>query len=92
MYEGNGTPLQYSCPEDPMDGGALWAAVHGVAESQTQLGTHALIVQNVHNPGQYSATGPRTQPDNVPECSDSLSFIDLFVTHPLPTALQPFCY
>ena len=35
--EGNGTPLQYSCLEDPMDGGAWWAAVHGVAESQTRL-------------------------------------------------------
>ena len=36
--EGNGTPLQYSCLENPMDGGAWWAAVHGVARSQTQLG------------------------------------------------------
>ena len=27
----NGTPLQYSCLENPMDGGAWWAAVHGVA-------------------------------------------------------------
>ena len=35
--EGNGTPLQYSCLEDPMDGGAWWAAVHGVAESWTRL-------------------------------------------------------
>ena len=33
--EGNGTPLQYSCLENPMDGGAWWAAVHGVAESDT---------------------------------------------------------
>ena len=30
--ESNGTPLQYSCLENPMDGGAWWAAVHGVAE------------------------------------------------------------
>ena len=30
MTEGNGTPLQYSCLENPMDGGAWWAAVHGV--------------------------------------------------------------
>ena len=37
MGEGNGTPLQYCCPENPMDGGAWWAAVHGVAKSQTQL-------------------------------------------------------
>ena len=35
MGEGNGTPLQYSCLENPMDGGAWWAAVHGVAKSQT---------------------------------------------------------
>ena len=33
--EGNGTPLQYSCLENPMDGGAWWAAVHGVPESWT---------------------------------------------------------
>ena len=33
--EGNGTPLQYSCLENPMDGGAWWATVHGVAESWT---------------------------------------------------------
>ena len=30
--EGNGNPLQYSCLENPMDGGAWWATVHGVAE------------------------------------------------------------
>ena len=35
--EGTGTPLQYSCLENPMDGRAWWAAVHGVAKSQTQL-------------------------------------------------------
>ena len=35
--EGNGTPLQYSCLENPMDGGAWWAAVHGVARSWTRL-------------------------------------------------------
>ena len=35
--EGNGNPLQYSCLESPMDGGAWKAAVHGVAEGRTQL-------------------------------------------------------
>jgi len=35
--EGNGTPLQYSCLENPMDRGSWWAAVHGVARSRTQL-------------------------------------------------------
>ena len=35
--EGNGTPLQYSCLENPMDGGAWWAAVHEVAGSRSRL-------------------------------------------------------
>ena len=35
--EGNSNPLQYSCLENPMDGGAWWAAVHEVSKSQTQL-------------------------------------------------------
>ena len=35
--EGNGTPLQHFCLEDPMDGGAWWAAVRGVAKSRTRL-------------------------------------------------------
>ena len=35
--EGNGNPLQYSCLENPMDRGAWWATVHGVAKSWTRL-------------------------------------------------------
>ena len=35
--EGNGIPLQYSCLENPMDGGAWWAAVYGVTQSRTRL-------------------------------------------------------
>ena len=45
LGEGNGNPLQYSCLENPVDRGALWAAVHRVAQSQTrlkQLSMHAL--------------------------------------------------
>ena len=37
LGEGNGTPLQHSCLKNPMDGGAWWAAVHGVAKGQTRL-------------------------------------------------------
>ena len=37
LGEANGTPLQYSCLENPMDGGAWWAAVHGVVKSWTWL-------------------------------------------------------
>ena len=35
--ERNGNPLQYSCLENPMDGGVWWAMVHGVAKSRTRL-------------------------------------------------------
>ena len=35
--EGNGNPLQCSCPENPRDGGAWWAAIYGVAQSRTRL-------------------------------------------------------
>ena len=41
-YLASGTPLQYSCLENPMDGGASWAAVHGVAKSRTRLSDFTL--------------------------------------------------
>ena len=45
LGEGNGTPLQYSCLENPMDRGAWWAAVHGVAESRTRLSDFTFTFQ-----------------------------------------------
>ena len=41
--EGNGTPLPYSCLENPMDGGAWWAAVHGVTKSQIRLSSQTSL-------------------------------------------------
>ena len=41
--EGNGNPLQYSCLENPMDGEAWWATVHGVAKSRTRLSDFTFI-------------------------------------------------
>ena len=41
--EGNGNPFQYSCLENPVDGGALWATVHGVAKSRTRLSDFAFF-------------------------------------------------
>ena len=43
---GNGNPLQYSCPENPMDRGAWWATVHGVTESDMiEVTKHAACVE-----------------------------------------------
>ena len=42
--EGNGNPLQHSCLENPMDGGAWSATVHGVAKSQTRLSDFSLFL------------------------------------------------
>ena len=46
--EGNGTPLQYSCLENPMDGGAWWAAVHGVTKSRTGLNDFSFTFTFMH--------------------------------------------
>ena len=42
--EGNGNPVQYSCLEKSMDGGAWWATVHGVTKGQTRLSDFTLLV------------------------------------------------
>ena len=44
--EGNANPLQYSCLENPMDGGAWWATAHGVAKSQTRLSNFTFTFKN----------------------------------------------
>ena len=46
--EGNGTPLQYSCLENPMDGGAWWATVHEVGKTQTQLSDFLSLFTFMH--------------------------------------------
>ena len=46
--EGNGSPLQYSCLENPMDRGAWWAAVHGVAKSRRRLSVFTSLFTFMH--------------------------------------------
>ena len=46
--EGKGNPLQWSCLENPRDGGAWWAAIYGVAQSQTRLKQLSSSSNNIH--------------------------------------------
>ena len=57
LLEGNGNPLQYSCLENPVDRGALWAAVHGVPQTRTRLkqfSMHACIGEGNGSTLEYS--------------------------------------
>ena len=54
--EGNGTPLQYSCLENPMDRGAWWAAVHGVTRSRTRLSNSLSLFIFMHWRRQWQPT------------------------------------
>ena len=52
--EGNGNPLQYSCLENPMDGGAWWATVHWVTKGRTRLSDfHSLHIFIKVFPGKF---------------------------------------
>ena len=52
LGEGNGNPLQNSCLENPMDRGAWWATVHGVAKSQTRLSDFTRLGHDTQTFGQ----------------------------------------
>ena len=57
LGEGNGSPLQYSCLKNPVDGGAWWAAVHRVSQSRARLrrlSMHGCIGEGNGNPLQHS--------------------------------------
>ena len=58
---GNGSPLQYSCLENSMDGEALWATVHGVAKSLTQLSDLAFTLTH-QLPGKLAESHALTIP------------------------------
>ena len=73
--ERNGNPLQYSCLENPMDGGAWWATVHGVTKSQTRLSNFTftspssclhLSAQGNEFQRSYQPSSPTNGPDSKP--------------------------
>ena len=69
LRKGNGTPLQYSCLENPMDGGAWWAAVHGVVKSQTRLSDFTFTFHS-HALEKEMATLPSALAWRIPETAE----------------------
>ena len=67
--EGNGTLLQYSCLENPMDGGAWQAAVHGVAKSRTRLSNFTLTF-HFHSLEKEMATHSSVLAWRIPETGE----------------------
>ena len=67
--EGNGTPLQYSCLENPMDGGAWKAEVHGVAEGRTRL-SHFTFTFHFHTLEKEMATHSSVLAWRIPGMGD----------------------
>ena len=76
--EGNGNPLQYSCLENPMDGGAWWASVHGVAKSRTWLSdftfSHQPVSKRVRALGVVGVAGSAVIPISLSQypCSQQM--------------------
>ena len=88
--EGPGTPLQYSCLETPMDGGAWWAAVHGIAKSQTRLSDftftfqfHALEKEMATHSSVLAWRIPGTgEPGGLPSMASTYFLLNLGVPPP----------
>ena len=70
LGEGHGNTLQYSCLENPMDGGAWWATVHGVAKSRTRLSNFTLTF-HVHALEEEMATHSSVLAWRIPGTGES---------------------
>ena len=88
LGEGNGTPLQYSCLENPTDRGACQAAVHGVAKSQTRLNDftftfhfHALEKEMATHSSVLAWRIPGTREPRLKRLSSSSSNTTLYANY-----------
>ena len=92
---GNGSPLQYSCLENPMDRGAWWVIVHGVSKSGTQLSVCARAHTHTHTHTHTHSAMPYI-PMTYSFNNWSLYLLFLFAyfissLHPLSLWLPPVC-
>ena len=76
--EGNGNPLQYSCLENPMDGGAWWATVPGVAKSQTRQSD--FIHSLTYRLKNYNKKHHHHLSSYVPFCANSFTYCSIKTT------------
>ena len=96
--EGNGTPLQYYCLENPMDGGAWWATVHGVVKSRTRLSHftftfhfHALEKEMATHSSVLAWRSPGTgEPDGLPSMGSHRVGHDWMISQCSPGLLSLF--
>ena len=79
--EGNGNPLQCSCLENPRDGGAWWAAIYGVTQSQTWLKRLSSSIEMVEVRSQLIWGIEWKCADWIMQCSPKLSFPTVLVLH-----------
>ena len=76
LGEGNGNPLQYSCLENPRDVGACWAAVSGVAQSQTQLNQLSSIRGSINGDEGMNKVEKTAAAKSLQSCSTLCDPID----------------
>ena len=86
--EGNGSPLQYSCLENPRDGGAWWAAIYGVAQSLTQLTDWARAHTHKHTYGKMYESGSLRLPLSH---ASQPSGTSILFSHPELPFLRAYC-
>ena len=73
--EGNGNPLQYYCPENPIDRGAWWATVHGVAKSRTRLSDFTFTFTTLYG---HSSWHPWNYNSNIKDHWSQVSHYDRY--------------